>query len=240
MSQFQRSLYDKTKVESQDDALDRKAAAVANFVFPCLSDDKKTLEATSGNEGLILLKNQLKSFPDLLNKKIASDLIKNEKETDLIGLTSDGQTITGRILKKEYLKIFSTKFYKALKKISRLTCDKKGAKTAFIYSNLVKVGIDIFAQILLQNGYLEYQEDIGSYQITGDTICYYCGISHKNHNKIFEKEKGKEESASSTEYKKKKIESHTFFPATFITVTGKGGDDTGDVIPEEKKKIMPN
>ena len=239
MSQFQQSLYDKTKIEAEEDALDRKAAAVANFVFPCLSSDKKSIEAISGNEGIVVLKSQLKSFPDLLNKKIASDLIKNDKETDLIGLTSDGQTITGRILRKEYLKMFSTKFYKALKKLNRLTCNKKGAKTAFIYSNLVKVGIDIFAQVLLQNGYLEYQEDMGSYQITGDTVCHYCGIINKEHNKIDNVDKkSKEDSASSTEYKKTKIEPHTFYPATFITVTGKGGDDTADVIPEEKKKII--
>lgn len=115
MSDFQQSLYDRTKVEAEEDALDRKAAAVANFVFPCLSNDKKTLDVVSGNEGIMLLKSQLKSFPELLNKKIA-ELIKNEKETDLISLTADGQTITGRILRKEYLKMFSTKFIKHLKK----------------------------------------------------------------------------------------------------------------------------
>ena len=245
MSNFQQSLYDKTKIEAEEDALDRKAAAVANFVFPCLSNDKKSIEAVSGNEGLILLKSQLKSFSDLLNKKIATDLIKNEKETDLIGLTSDGQTVTGRILRKEYLKMFSTKFHKALKKINRLICQKKGAKTAFVYSNLVKVGIDIFAQILLQNGYLEYQEDMNSYQITEETICYYCGLTHKEHGQSNNNKSNKlndnklnDNSASSTEYKKSEIKNHTFYPATFITVTGKGGDDTADVIPEEKKKII--
>ena len=245
MSDFQRGLYDKTKVESED-ALDRKAEAVANFVFPALSNDKKMIEPISGNEGLNLIKNQLKSFPEILNKKIGSELLKSDKETEWLSLTSDGQTITGKIFKKEYLKTFSTKFYKALKKINRLTADKKGAKTAFIYSNLVRVGIDIFAQILLQNGYLEFQEDIGSYQINSDTVCYYCGVQHKNHNieNIENKKKDKTDktdktdSVSSTEYKKSEIKSHTFYPATFITVTGKGGEDTGDVIPEEKKRII--
>ena len=241
MSQFQRSLYDKTKIESED-ALDRKAEAVANFVFPVLSNDKKSIEPISGNEGLILIKNQLKSFPEILNKKIASDLFNNDTETDLIGLTSDGYNITGKIFKKEYLKTFSTKFYKALKKINRLTCDKKGAKTAFVYSNLVKVGIEIFAQILLQNGYLEYQEDMSSYQINPDTVCHYCGITNKEHNKEhnkhIKKEKIKDDSASSSDYKIKEIKEHTFYPATFITVTGKASEDTGDVIPEEKKRII--
>jgi hypothetical protein len=243
MSKFQRALYDKTKIEMTDDALDRKATAVANFVFPVLSQDKKTIEGNSGNEGLNLIKNQLKSFPEALNK-VLSTFLKNENESNFISLTPDGQNITGKILHKKYLKTFSTKFYKAFKKISRLTIDKKGAKTAFVYSNLVKVGIEIFAQILIQNGYLEFKEDISSYQIQPDTICYYCGIQHKNHSKNqstnnLENKKDKDESASSTEYKKKNIPEHQFYPATFITVTG-GGDESADIIPEEKQRIIVN
>ena len=104
-----------------------------------------------------------------LNQLIAKEIFKNDKETDLIYLTPDGNSITGKILKLPYLKIFSTKFYKALKKLNRLYWGKKGPKTAFIYSNLVTVGINIFEQILLQNGYLEYQEESGAYQIQQDT-----------------------------------------------------------------------
>ena len=238
MSQFQHSLYDKTKVEITDDALDRKATAVANFVFPVLSSDKKSIEGNSGNEGLNLIKNQLKSFPEAVNKVLGEFL--KTKDTNLISLTPDGQNISGRILNKQYLKTFSTKFYKALKKINRLIVQKKGAKTAFIYSNLVKVGIEIFAQILIQNGYLEFQEDMNSYQIQPDTVCYYCGIQHKFHNKLNDIKEEKNDSASSTEYKKKEIPQHQFYPATFITVTG-GGDDSGaDIIPEEKKRIIDN
>ena len=62
----------------------------------------------------------------------------------------------------------STKFYKTLKKLNRLVWGKKGPKTAFIYSNLVKVGIDIFEQILIQNGYLVFEEDYNSYNISDD------------------------------------------------------------------------
>jgi hypothetical protein len=236
MLDFQRSLYDKTKVDTQEDALDRKAAAVANFVFPVLSSDKKTIEPVSGNDGLNLIKNQLKSFPEAVNKIIATNLLKLDKDIPVISLTPDGHNITGKFLHKSYLKMFSTKFYKALKKINRLTVDKKGAKTAFIYSNLVRVGIDIFAQILIQNGYLEFQEDMASYQIQPDTICYYCGITHKEHSA--KKEKKKDDSASSTDYKKNDIPVHQFYPATFITVTGGGEDSSVDVIPEEKKRIL--
>ncbi|NCY25624.1 MAG: hypothetical protein EBX37_12465, partial [Alphaproteobacteria bacterium] len=120
MSKFQRYLYDKTKIEITDDQLDRKATAVANFVFPVLSSDKKTIEGNSGNEGLNLIKNQLKSFPEAVNKVLGT-FLKNENESNFISLTPDGQNITGKILHKKYLKTFSTKFYKAFKKISRLT-----------------------------------------------------------------------------------------------------------------------
>ena len=92
--------------------------------------------------------------------------------------------ITGKFLKSPYLKIFSTKFYKALKKLNRLVCGKKGPKTAFIYSNLVKVGIDIFEQILIQNGFLPFEEDKNLYQIMPDTRCYYCGKTFENHGKV--------------------------------------------------------
>jgi hypothetical protein len=245
MSDFQQKVYDRTIIEAEDDALDRKSEAVANFVFPCLSADKKSIVGCAGNEGLNQIKSQLKISPELINKLIASDILKNDKETDLISITADNNCITGKILKYENLKHFSTKFHKALKKINRLTCFKKGAKTAFIYSNLVRVGIDIFEQILLQNGYIQYQEDSSTYQINPDTVCYYCGVTHKDHNNVKDKEgkevkKSKSDSASSSEYKKSSYKEHQFYPATYITVTGKGGEDSADVIPEEKKKILDN
>ena len=38
---------------------------------------------------------------------------------------------------------------KALKKINKLVVGKKGPRTAFVYSNLVRVGIEIFQEILI-------------------------------------------------------------------------------------------
>jgi hypothetical protein len=151
MSEFQQKGYDILQTEENEDALDRKSEAVANFIFPALSPDKKSIIGTSGNEGIELLKSQIKLYSDQLNQRIAKDIIKNEKETGLIELTHDNSTITGKILKEKYLKIFSTKFFKALHKLNKLVWGKKGPKTAFIYSNLVKVGIDIFEQIFAEH-----------------------------------------------------------------------------------------
>lgn len=279
MMDFQRRVYE-IAIQNTDDALDRKSEAVANFVFPGFTQDRQHIAGYYGREGLNLIKNQLKIAGDQLNKKISKDMFGKPDENDLIYMTQDNKTITGKILKLPYLKFFSIKFYKSLKKLSRLYWGKKGPRTAFIYSNLVKVGIDLYQEILLQNGYLEFQEDSSNYQIGNDTICYFCGRTYADHKKGInrlkmsgggeddedEEEDGDtdsdsekltkshvttiesvnlselKQSSSSTEYAKEgsHMPSHKFYPATFLSVTGKSTEDSIDNIPEEKKRFIDN
>jgi len=243
MLEFQKAIYD-TAIKEQDDALDRRSEAVANFVFPALSSDKKEIVGLYGREGLNAVKVQLKNNYELLNKKISQILYGHPNETEMMYIAQEGKTISGKILKIDNLKYFSTKFYKALKKINRLVNGKKGAKTAFIYSNLVKVGIEIFQEILIQNGYLEYLEDNKNYQITSSTRCYYCGKSYGEHNKGQKEQVSKSKikiSESSSEYNKvTSVATHQFYPATFIVITGKSSDEVTDAIPEDKKRILDN
>jgi hypothetical protein len=190
MLPFQKKIYEETiknkklveslQLDEKLDTLDRKSEAVANFAFPGLSQDRKEMVGYFGKEGIGIVKNQIKTNYDLLNKKIASDIIGNKDESDLIYMSESGKTITGKILKIDYLKYFSIKFHTALKKLNKLVWGIKGPKTAFVYSNLVKVGIELFEEILLQNGYLEYQED-KNYQIRPETLCYYCGKTYRDH-----------------------------------------------------------
>lgn len=266
MLPFQKKIYDRAIAENQEDSLDRKSEAVANFVFPGLSSDKKELTGYYAGEGVALVKNQLKVSHELLNKKLSKELFGNETEKDLITVSPDGKSITGKILKIPYLKYFSVKFYTALKKITRLVWGKKGAGTAFVYSNLVKVGISMFHEVLLQNGYLEYQEERSNYQIEPTTICYFCGRRQNEHkNKMmmrdsksgfFDSEEDEKTaksltikqlriSESSTEYDGKEklgteIPSHTFYPATFITITGKSSEEALEAMPEDKMNIIKN
>lgn len=247
MRPFQRSVYDEV-IRVQDDTLDRRSEAVANFAFPGLSSDHKNLEGLYGRKGLNTLKNQLKTNQDTINRKIASDIIgsETEGEREYVSITDDGITITGEILKFKNLKHFSVKFYKALKKINRLIWGKKGAKTAFIYSNLVKVGIELFTEILLVNGYLEYDEDPSNYKIKSDTICYFCGKTYKEHQSasheklMLGRQKDQDASESSTEYEKPKgeIPHHEFHPATFIPITGQSSEEAAEIITEDKKRIL--
>lgn len=182
MLDFQKKTYMEAIEQNQEDTLDRKSEAVANFVFPVLSVDKKELVGHYAGEGLNLLKNQLKINGELVNKKLSKIMFGHENEKDLVYLTQDGHSITGKLLKRENLKYFSIKFYKALKKLSRLVWSKKGVSTAFVYSNLVKVGISLFSEVLVQNGYLEFQEDYNNYQINPNTVCYFCGKTHQEHS----------------------------------------------------------
>lgn len=223
MLPFQKKIYDKT-ASNIDDTLDRRSQAVANFVFPGLSSDKKELDGYFAKEGLAVVRNQLKVHGDLINKKLGIFL--NAKDTNgLIYLTNDGKIITGNYLKLQYLQNFSTKFYKALNNLNKLTWGKKGACTAFVYSNLVKIGIELFQQILLINGYLEYQENYNDYQINDDTICYFCGFPKSQHRGTL---------IIKTKKESKTVPQHDFKPATFVTITGKSSEEAIDMIPEEK------
>ena len=220
MEEFQLGVYNET-IEKYEDTLDRKSSAVANFVFPALSNDKKSIIGVYSADGINMVKNQLKSNKALLlnkiNKNFMGGKIKADDEKNIL-YESESKLLTGYILKKKYLRAFSIKFYKCLKRLDKLVEGKKGSGTAFIYSNLVRVGIDLFQEILLQNGYLEYSEDSKNYDIKDDTIDYRTGMTWK-------------------EYQKSKEDNGLFRPAVFISVTGKNEENI-DVIPEQKQKII--
>jgi superfamily II DNA or RNA helicase len=222
MSDFQKDLYN-IVIQETDDALDRRSEAVANFAFPGLNDKRKNIIGLYGREGVNRLINQIKTDGSILNK-LLQKFIKNKKynnSNDLIKLSKSGKNISGKILHIDNLGLFSTKFHKALVNIKKLF--KNGndkSRTGFIYSNLVKVGIELFTEILLQNGFLEYQDDYNSYIINDNTIDYYYGIPY-------------------IEYIKK-YKDNKFYPATFIAITGKATEDIADLQQEEKLRIVIN
>jgi superfamily II DNA or RNA helicase len=219
MLPFQKKVYETTITEYNSDSLDRKSEAVANCVFPGLSESKEIV-GFHGKDGLANVRDQLKSMSELLNRKVGEKFFNGSTDVDFIRISDDGRSITGRIFKLPHLKNFSIKFYKALKKINQLVDGKKGPKTAFIYSNLVRVGINMFREVLLENGYLEFQEDKNNYHITSNTICYFCGKTFEQH----------------------KIDgntrNHKFSPAVFISITGKSTEEKAESISEETNKIL--
>ena len=152
---------------------------------------------------------------------------------EYININEHSKNITGAILKKENLKYFSVKFYQALLDIEdnlfmnnhkkngkNKNNEKNESRTGFVYSNLVKIGIELFQEILLQNGYLQYDENKNNYLINDNTICYKCGGIHKDHDI--------------------NDNTHVFEPATFLVVTGQSNEEIAEVMPENNKKIITN
>ncbi len=212
-------------VDTLDDSLDRSSEAVANFVFPGLPKDKnsKEIEGYYGIEGINEIKNQLRNNSEALNKRIASTILAQYNIKDpssLIYLTDNNKIISGDIFMEKYLKHFSTKFYASLRRINETVYGKRNPGLIFVYSNLVKVGIEVFQEVLQKNGYLDFQENMSSYNIKNDTRCYFCEHSYGNHTNL-----------------PSEIPKHDFYPATYISVTGKT-DENVEQIPEEKHRIL--
>jgi len=198
---------------------DRDFEGLSNFAFPIYSPDKKKIIGSFSIEGMSKLISQLRTSKDALNKKL-KEMIKAENETDDLLYLTDNKEISGKIFNIKYLKIFSIKFYNAVQNINKLYYGQNGARTAFVYSNLVKVGANLFKEVLIQNGYLEYNEM--GYNIDNETKCYFCGYSYNKH-----------------QIKKlpETIQKHIFKPATFIIVKGKSSEE-GDILPEEQSKLI--
>ena len=122
-------------------------------------------------------------------------------------------------MKEEYLKNFSIKFYTALKNLNNLVINNKQPKPAFIYCNLVDFGIKIFKQVLIENGYIEFDENINKTMmyVNDNTRCYYCGKLHIEHEN--------------------KKNNHDFYPSCFLSITGQmeSEEESGQ---DESRKII--
>jgi superfamily II DNA or RNA helicase len=219
MLEFQTSTY-LNVLGTQDDSLDRRSQAVSNFCFPGLSPDKKSIMGFFGKDGLDNIKSQLKSnkqfLQKLINDKFFDGKLSQNEQNEIIKDADKNKSISGLMLKKENIRNFSIKFYNALNNLENLVEGKNGAGTAFIYFNLVKVGVELFTEVLHMNGYLEFNED-KNYNINDNIIDAVTGVTYK-------------------EFKDKGSKGH-FYPATYITLTGES-EETVEQTIEEKKKIL--
>lgn len=222
MEDFQHKTY-LNSVEIMHDKLDKASSSVSNFAFPGLNKEKNSIIGYHSSDGVNIIISQINTDGDrlksLINKQLFNGKLSQEVENNFISV-NDKNNLSGYILKEEYLRYFSIKFYKALKRLKKLFngVSDKTAGTAFVYSNLVKAGgMEIFAEVLLMNGYLEYQEDFRDYNIKNDTIDYKTGLTFADY--------------------KQKYNGTNFYPAIFILITG-GVDESGEDIPEIKQRII--
>lgn len=218
MSEFQKEVYLKTLAEYSKDALDKESTASANFVFPVLDDEKKNIIGAYSKDGINVVLNQLKTNRELYLKKLNEKFFDNKitNINEILRESANGTNVNGLILHESKLKLFSTKFHEALVNINNLVEGKEGSKTCFVYSNLVKVGIDLFQEVLKANGYLEFRDD-GMYALTDSIRDYKTGMLYGDYKKKFPNEK--------------------FYPATFLAFTGESEGEE-NIQPEEKKRLL--
>ena len=221
MEKFQYDTYIET-TKNFDDTLNKTSSAAANFVFPGLNKDKTDIIGYYSNEGMNTVVSQINTdgvlLRSLINKKIYNGKLTKNEEDNFI-FENDRKNITGLILKKENLKYFSIKFYKLIRRLGKMIEGEKEPGTSFVYSNLVKAGgMELFAECLIQNGYIEYQEDSRNYDIKDETIDYKTGLTF-------------------SDFKKKKLNLNNFKPAVFILITG-AIDESGEDVQEQKQKII--
>lgn len=216
MLPFQLEAYKKTK--KVEDFLDKGSSAAANFVFPIFDSNKK-ITGTYSIDGMAQVINQINSYGieyhSAINKKFFDNRVQKFDLNKII-YESSRENLTGSIMKIENLKFFSIKFFTALTNLNNLINENVG--TAFVYCNLVKIGVNLFHEILIQNGYLEFRENPDEYSIQETTIDYLTG-------KTFYQMKidGKE---------------HEFKPATFLSITGETDEGDAENAQEEKQKII--
>jgi hypothetical protein len=216
MKDFQLNAYKTIIKKYKEDALEKISGSISNFAIPLLVDGE--LIAIHGNEGFFKLLKQLETQHTAVCNGINKKIFKGKYPfpQQLIRMNNAKNTISGDILLEKNLENFSTKMYYALKEILSLVDGKKGGGTAFVYSNLRTIGIDIFDEILIMNGFLYYKED-GQYNITDTTIDYQYGLTFSEFKKKFGKEK--------------------FYPATFVKFTGADDDQELDE-PDEKINLL--
>jgi len=186
MSKFHKQLYDQIN-NSSSSHLEKTVNSSVNFALPKLEND--TIIPARGKEGIKQILTELKlnkTHYNLVLQKFLQEhtKIKDVPNTNLITFNNEDQ-ITGSFLHENFLHIFSIKFAQCLRNLNELVVNQKGVKTAFIYSNLVLFGINLFKQVLLQNGYMEFKENTQkTLEYIPDHIrCYYCGRTYKEHQK---------------------------------------------------------
>jgi superfamily II DNA or RNA helicase len=216
MKPFQHETYSKLVSHENSDFLDKKSTAASNFIFPAL-DENKNLTGMFGIEGKLKIMNQLQANRNV-NDKICDYLKIDKSKITIVDTSINNTELIGDMFNIKYLENFSTKFYACLRNINELFEGKKGLRKCFVYSNLVKIGIELFKQVLLHNGYLEYAEN-GLYDLASTTLCYRCGITFEEHKNI-------------------QPQTHKFEPATFLFITGGNSDE--QQLSDNKQHLIDN
>ena len=188
-----------------------KYQAISNIVVPGLDENLDNIRGYYGNYGLKKVKSNLTYNRKVLFKKLRE--LFSDIDNDFIYISNNNR-VTGTFLNKKYLHNFSSKFSEVVHNLENNVVNKNGPGTSFIYSTLIPIGINMFEEVLSQNGYMKY----GTRWNNNENIkCYYCGIEFGNHDE----------------------QKHEFYPSTYISITGQK-DEKEDIEQDKLRNTFVN
>lgn len=166
-------------VSSQRDSLGRIFESLSNIIFPYFINGKLTF--LYGNRGYELLVNELLQNSREFNKSLCQ-LLGIADTIQLLSLvnsdenTKDSRRLTGKLFTRKYINIISPKMRFLYDLIERLDGN------IFIYSSYKKVFIDLFSELLLNEGYQDYSNPERGFDAL--KRCYMCNATRHAHTSL--------------------------------------------------------
>jgi len=155
------------------DSLGKIFESISNIILPYISTSDMKFTPIYGNKGYNMIVESLK-----INKKNYNSLLSSIfeiNEPNLLYLTDDNK-LSGKLFSFKYIYSFSPKMYYVFKLLNNLNGN------IFIYSSFKSIVIDIFGELLINEGYTDYSnQDKG---IESQKLCYSCGQRKSVHTSL--------------------------------------------------------
>jgi len=155
------------------DSLGKIYESISNIILPYISTSNVKLIPIYGNKGYNMICENLKS-----NKKQYNSLLSNIfeiNEPNLLYLNNENK-LSGKLFSLKYIYTFSPKMYYIFKLLNHLTGN------IFIYSSFKSIVIDIFGELLINEGYTDYSNP--NKGIESQKICYSCCQKKSIHSSL--------------------------------------------------------
>ena len=154
--------------------------SISNIVIPFFKHNKKDIFIYPGNRAILNIEEELQNNEDEYNLKLYNFIKRTIKTTDglnipktILSYNIKYKTIEGYFFNRNVIKLFSSKYFFIINLIEKL----KGL--ILIYSNYVKVGIYMIREVLISNGYEDYEHpERGNQKLKK---CNICGLINNDH-----------------------------------------------------------
>lgn len=170
----------------RNDSLGRIFESLSNIIFPYFVNGKLTF--LYGNRGYELLSNELSTNNVRQFNKMLCSLLHIPENTMLLTLYTRNDSdrekqlaqqqhvLTGHIFSRKYINFISPKMRFTYDLIQHLDGN------IFIYSSYKRIFIDLFAEVLLNEGYQDYRKPERGYEALKK--CYACGTTRSAHTSL--------------------------------------------------------